>query len=126
MTARLTHERLLTVDDSAHMRQLVSFTLTSAGYDVQEAADGRAALEMVQRQRFGLILIDLEMPRLDGMSLIRALRSLPEYRFTPLLVLTSSLSAERQADAHQAGATAWLQKPFQPDQLIQTVRRLIG
>jgi len=126
VTARLTHERLLTVDDSAHMRQLVSFTLTSAGYDVQEAADGRAALEMVQRQRFGLILIDLEMPRLDGMSLIRALRSLPEYRFTPLLVLTSSLSAERQADAHQAGATAWLQKPFQPDQLIQTVRRLIG
>lgn len=126
MTARLTHERLLTVDDSAHMRQLVSFTLTSAGYDVQEAADGRAALEMVQRQRFGLILIDLEMPRLDGMSLIRALRSLPEYRFTPLLVLTSSLSAERQAAAHQAGATAWLQKPFQPDQLIQTIRRLIG
>jgi len=118
--------RILTVDDSAAMRQMISLTLSSAGFSVAQAADGGEALAMAQAESFRLMLVDLHMPGLDGLSLVRALRSLPAYRTTPLLMLTTATSQQQQRDARAAGATGWLQKPFLPDQLIGTVRRILG
>ena len=118
--------RLLAVDDSPSMRQMVAFTLTSAGFDVAEAPDGQAALAMAQKERFSLVLADVNMPNMDGLSLVRALRNLPEYRFTPLLMLTTESGPEKKQEGKAAGATGWLVKPFNPEQLLNTVKRVLG
>ena len=118
--------RILVVDDSASMRQMVAFALTSAGFDVDEAEDGQVALGRAQGQRFNAVVTDVNMPNMDGISLIRELRQLPDYKFTPLLMLTTESSADRKADGRAAGATGWLVKPFDPDQLVATVRRVVS
>lgn len=126
MTTHLLNTRILTVDDSAAMRQMVGLTLQSVGFSVTEAEDGGRALELAQREQFCLVLVDLHMPGIDGFALIRALRSLPAYQLTPLIVLTSANSPAQHELAKHAGATGWLRKPFLPEQLIATVRRLVG
>jgi len=118
--------RLLAVDDSPSMRQMVAFTLSSAGFDVAEAPDGQAALAMAQKEHFSLVLADVNMPNMDGLSLVRALRNLPEYRFTPLLMLTTESGPEKKQEGKAAGATGWLVKPFNPEQLLNTVKRVLG
>ena len=118
--------RILAVDDSSSMRQMVAFTLSSAGFDVAEPPDGAAALAMAQREKFGLVLADVNMPNMDGISLVRALRGLPEYKFTPLLMLTTESGPEKKQEGKAAGATGWLVKPFNPDQLLNTVKRVLG
>ncbi len=118
--------RILAVDDSASMRQMVAFTLTSAGFDVAEAADGDIALEMAQSEKFTLVLADVNMPNMDGITLVRALRELPDYKFTPLLMLTTESGSEKKQEGKAAGATGWLVKPFNPEQLVATVKRVIG
>jgi two-component system chemotaxis response regulator CheY len=118
--------RILAVDDSSSMRQMVAFTLTSAGFDVAEAVDGAAALAMAQKEKFGLVLADVNMPNMDGISLVRALRSLPEYKFTPLLMLTTESAPEKKQEGRAAGATGWLVKPFNPEQLLNTVKRVLA
>jgi two-component system chemotaxis response regulator CheY len=118
--------RILAVDDSASMRQMVAFTLTSAGFEVAEAADGDIALEMAQKEKFKLVLADVNMPNMDGISLVRALRNLPDYKFTPLLMLTTESGPEKKQEGKAAGATGWLVKPFNPEQLVATVKRVIG
>ena len=118
--------RILVVDDSASMRQMVAFALTSAGFDVDEAEDGQVALGRAQGQRFNAVVTDVNMPNMDGISLIRELRQLPDYKFTPLLMLTTESSADKKADGRAAGATGWLVKPFDPDQLVATVRRVVS
>ncbi|PJJ99352.1 response regulator [Lysobacteraceae bacterium NML91-0213] len=118
--------RILVVDDSASMRQMVSFALTSAGYAVEEAEDGQVALGRAQSARFNAVITDVNMPNMDGIALIRELRQLPDYKFTPLLMLTTESSADRKADGRAAGATGWLVKPFDPDQLVATVRRVVS
>lgn len=118
--------RILAVDDSTSMRQMVAFTLTSAGFEVAEAPDGAAALQMARKEKFKLVLADVNMPHLDGISLVRALRALPEYRFTPLLMLTTESAPEKKQEGKAAGATGWLVKPFNPEQLLGTVRRVLG
>lgn len=118
--------RILVVDDSASMRQMVSFALTSAGYAVEEAEDGQVALGRAQGARFNAVITDVNMPNMDGIALIRELRQLPDYKFTPLLMLTTESSADRKADGRAAGATGWLVKPFDPDQLVATVRRVVS
>ncbi|WP_058834671.1 response regulator [Luteimonas abyssi] len=117
---------ILVVDDSASMRQMVSFALTSAGYTVDEAEDGQVALGRAQGARFNAVITDVNMPNMDGISLIRELRQLPDYKFTPLLMLTTESAADKKADGRAAGATGWLVKPFDPDQLVATVRRVIS
>lgn len=117
--------RILAVDDSASMREMVRFTLAEAGYDVAEAPDGQAALELAEKESFGLVLADVNMPRMDGISLVRSLRGLDQYRFTPLLILTTESGQDRKQEGKEAGATGWLTKPFDPDQLISTVRRVL-
>lgn len=115
--------RVLTVDDSESMRQMVSFTLTGAGYDVQEAVDGQDALIQAKTKHADIVLANLNMPRMDGISLVRELRKLPGYRFIPILVLTSESGAARKAEAKAAGATGWLTKPFEPARLLATLKK---
>ncbi len=118
--------RILAVDDSTSMRQMVAFTLSSAGFEVAEACDGAAALAMAQKEKFGLVLADVNMPNMDGLSLVRSLRGLPDYKFTPLLMLTTESGPEKKKEGKAAGATGWLVKPFNPEQLVATVRRVLS
>jgi len=116
---------ILAVDDSASMRQMVSFTLREAGYEVVEAVDGAAALEYATENRVDLVLTDVNMPRMDGITLVRELRLLPGYRYTPMLMLTTESSQEKKQQGKQAGATGWIVKPFNPEQLLSTVARVL-
>ena len=118
--------RIMIVDDSASMRQMVSFALTSAGYSVDEAEDGKVALGRAQGQKFNAVVTDVNMPNMDGISLIRELRQMPDYKFTPLLLLTTESAADKKAEGKAAGATGWLVKPFNPEQLVATVQKVLG
>ena len=117
--------KILAVDDSASMRQMVAFTLKNAGHEVLEAADGREALEIARKTPVNLVLSDVNMPNMDGIQLIRELRALPNYRFTPILMLTTESAASRKQEGKAAGATGWIVKPFDPDQLLATVDRVL-
>jgi two-component system chemotaxis response regulator CheY len=108
------------------MRQMVAFTLKSAGFDVAEAEDGAVALKLAQKEKFRLVLADVNMPNMDGLTLVRNLRTLPDYKFTPLLMLTTESTPEKKAEGKAAGATGWLVKPFNPDQLVATIQRVLG
>lgn len=117
---------ILTVDDSPSMRQMVSFTLKSAGYEVIEAGDGVEALAKARTRKMDLIITDLNMPNKDGISLIGDLRALPDYKFTPILMLTTESGNEKKQAGKAAGATGWIVKPFNPDQLLKTVNKVLG
>ena len=117
---------ILTVDDSASMRQMVRATLQSAGYAVVEAADGTAALEFARGKSVDLVISDVNMPGIDGIKLIQELRALPAYRLTPLLLLTTESGQDKRLEGKRAGATGWIVKPFNPNQLLATLTRLFG
>lgn len=117
---------ILAVDDSKSMRQMVSFTLQSAGHDIVEAEDGQDALEKAQSGSFDLVLADVNMPRMDGISLVRKLRELPAYKFTPVLMLTTEAGGDKKTEGRSAGATGWIVKPFNPDQLLSTIQRVLA
>lgn len=117
---------ILAVDDSASMRQMVSFTLKGAGYDVVEAGDGVEALTIAKGKSVNLVITDVNMPNMDGISLIKELRALPSYKFTPLLMLTTESSTEKKQQGKAAGATGWIVKPFNPEQLLNTVKKVLG
>ncbi len=117
---------ILAVDDSASMRQMVSFTLKGAGYNVVEAVDGKDALTKANSSKADLVLTDVNMPNMDGISLIKQLRTLPNYKFTPILLLTTESSADKKQEGKAAGATGWLVKPFNPDQLLATIKKVLG
>ena len=116
---------ILAVDDSASMRQMVGFTLRQAGYEVVEAADGVAALDYARDNVVDLVLTDVNMPRMDGITLVRELRLLESYRFVPMLVLTTEAGQDRKLQGKAAGATGWLVKPFNPEKLIATIARVL-
>ena len=117
---------ILAVDDSASMRQMVSFTLKSAGYQVVEAVDGQDAWEKSVGRDFDLVLTDQNMPRLDGIGLTKKLRENPKFRATPILILTTESSEQMKQAGRSAGATGWLVKPFDPSKLIEVIRKVIG
>ena len=117
---------ILAVDDSASMRQMVTFTLKGAGYDVVDAVDGVDALNKAKQQAVNLVITDVNMPNMDGITLISELRKLPNYKFTPLLMLTTESAPEKKQAGKAAGATGWIVKPFNPDQLLATVKKVIG
>lgn len=119
-------KKILTVDDSASIRQMVAFTLKSAGYEVLEAPDGNAGLSKAQSAQVDLVLTDQNMPGMDGLTLIKSLRKLPNYASTPILMLTTESSDQMKAQGRAAGATGWLVKPFDPQKLVDVVRRLVG
>lgn len=117
---------ILTVDDSPSIRQMVSFTLKNAGYQVIEAGDGNAGLSQAKSTSCALIITDQNMPGMDGLTMIKALRGLPSYKTTPILMLTTESSDAMKAQGRAAGATGWIVKPFNPQTLIDVVRKLIG
>jgi two-component system chemotaxis response regulator CheY len=117
---------ILAVDDSASIRQMVSFTLKSAGYEVAEAVDGEDGLAKAKAKTVDLVLTDQNMPRMDGLSMVRALRRLPAYRTAPILILTTESGAEMKSQGKAAGATGWLVKPFDPQRLLEVVKKVIG
>ena len=117
---------ILAVDDSVSMRQMVSFTLKGAGHNVVEAVDGQDALSKAQSSKADLVLTDVNMPNMDGISLIRELRKLPDYKFTPMLMLTTESASDKKQQGKEAGATGWMVKPFDPDQLLGTINKVIG
>jgi two-component system, chemotaxis family, chemotaxis protein CheY len=119
-------KRILAVDDSASMRHMVGVTLRAAGYEVIEAADGAEALEYARQHSVDLVLADVNMPRMDGITLVAELRALPSYKLTPLLLLTTESSPQSKQQGKQAGATGWMVKPFHPDQLLATLDRVLG
>ena len=118
---------ILAVDDSASMRQMVSFTLKGAGYDVVEADDGVNALNVAKGgKKVDLVVTDVNMPNMDGISLIKELRQLPNYKFTPILMLTTEAGDGKKQEGKAAGATGWIVKPFNPDQLLATIKKVLG
>jgi two-component system, chemotaxis family, chemotaxis protein CheY len=116
---------ILAVDDSPSMRKMVSFTLTGAGYQVIEAVDGQDAFEKAQSHSIDLVLVDQNMPRLDGIGLTRLLREHPKYKTTPILILTTESSDQMKQAGRSAGATGWLVKPFDPARLIEVIQKVI-
>jgi two-component system chemotaxis response regulator CheY len=117
---------VLAVDDSASIRQMVAFTLKSSGYDVIEAVDGMDGLEKAKARSCNLVLTDQNMPRMDGLTLIKNLRALPQYKSVPILMLTTESSDAMKVQGKAAGATGWLVKPFDPQKLIEVVKKVIG
>jgi len=117
---------ILAVDDSASMRQMVSFTLKGAGYTVVEAVDGVDALNKAKMQTFDCVVTDVNMPNKDGITLIRDLRALPNYKFVPMLMLTTESGMDKKQQGKAAGATGWIVKPFNPDQLLKTIKKVLG
>ena len=117
---------ILAVDDSASIRGMVSFTLKKAGYDVIEAVDGVDALAKAKAKTMNLVLTDQNMPRMDGLTLVRSLRELPSYRAAPILILTTESGTEMKSRGKAAGATGWLVKPFDPQRLLEVVTKVLG
>ena len=117
---------ILAIDDSASIRQMVGFTLKSSGYEVVEAVDGMEGLEKAKGKSFNLVLTDQNMPRMDGLTLIKSLRALPQYKTVPILMLTTESSDAMKQQGRAAGATGWLVKPFDPQKLVEVVKKVIG
>ena len=116
---------ILIVDDSASLRQVVSISLKGAGYDVIEACDGRDALTKLDGRKIHLMISDVNMPNMDGISFVKAAKQLPAYKFTPIIMLTTEAGDAKKAAAQAAGARAWVVKPFQPAQMLTAVSKLI-
>ncbi len=116
---------IMIVDDSASLRNVVAIALKGAGYEVIEAPDGREALAQLTGQKVHLIVSDVNMPNMDGITLVREIKKLPRYKFTPILMLTTESHPEKKEAARNAGAKAWLVKPFQPPMLLDAVSKLV-
>ncbi|MDH5632751.1 MAG: response regulator [Gammaproteobacteria bacterium] len=117
---------ILTADDSASMREMVLSALTSAGHEVSQAVDGEDALETAKKGKYNLVLTDLNMPKMDGITLIKRLRQLPEYKFVPILMLTTESDHEKKMAGKEAGATGWIVKPFDPEKLIAVINKVVS
>ena len=118
--------QVLIVDDSRSMRQMVNFTLTENGYDVTEAENGKDGLEKLGQIQPELIITDINMPEMDGIEIIKQVRGMGDYKFVPIIVLTTESEAGKQAEGQQAGATAWIVKPFTPEKLIEVAKKVGG
>ncbi|MCQ4312271.1 MULTISPECIES: response regulator [Pseudomonadaceae] len=116
---------ILIVDDSASIRQVVGIALKGAGYDVIEATDGQNALNKLTGQRVHLIISDVNMPVMDGITFLKQVKTRPEYKFTPVIMLTTESAEGKKAQGQAAGAKAWVVKPFQPQQMLAAVSKLI-
>lgn len=118
--------KILIVDDSASMRQMVHFTLEEAGYDVAEGVDGKDGFNKLEAENPALIITDINMPNMNGIELIKAVRKTDKFKAVPIIVLTTESEQSKQEAGKRAGATAWLVKPFTPEQLISTVQKVSG
>lgn len=119
------NKTILIVDDSASLRQVVKIALTGAGYAVVEACDGQDALKKANGTKFHLIISDVNMPNMDGLEFLAAVKQLAAYRFTPVIMLTTESAADKKQMGREGGAKAWIVKPFQPEQLLAAVAKLV-
>lgn len=117
-------KNILIIDDSASVRQVVSMALRGAGHQVVEAVDGQDGVDKLNGQKFHLIICDVNMPRMDGISFLKAAKQKPAYKFTPVLMLTTESGENMKQQGKAAGAKAWLVKPFKPDVLLNAVTKL--
>jgi two-component system chemotaxis response regulator CheY len=115
----------MAIDDSASLRQMVSVVLRGGGYQVIESVDGLDALSKLKGQQLDLFLTDVNMPKMDGFELTRKIRAMPAYKFVPIVLLTTESTPEKKQQGKAAGATAWIVKPFNPDQLLAVVKKVI-
>ena len=118
--------KILTIDDSRSIRDMLRLTLSSAGYDVVQANDGLAGLHRLEAEHPDVVITDINMPEMDGFAFIENARANARFRGIPILVLTTEVDAAKKARARAAGATGWIVKPFDPDRLLDTVRRVAG
>lgn len=116
---------IMIVDDSSTLRQVITVTLQKAGYKTEEAADGVEALEKTKGTRFNLIICDVNMPNMDGITFVRELKKDPDNKFTPVLMLTTESQTKKIQEARTAGAKAWIVKPFKPEQVLEAIEKLI-
>ncbi len=116
---------ILIVDDSASVRQVVSIALKQKGYDVIEGCDGKDALSRLTGQKVHLMISDVNMPNMDGISFVKAVKAMPAYKFTPIVMLTTESQDAKKREGQAAGAKAWIVKPFRPDQLLDVVQKLV-
>lgn len=116
---------IMVVDDSASLRQVVGIALKGAGYEVIEGCDGRDALSKLTGQKVHLVISDVNMPNMDGISFVKALKQLPAYRFTPVIMLTTESQESKKAEGQAAGAKAWVVKPFRPEVMLNAVQKLV-
>ena len=116
---------IMVVDDSATLRQVVGIALKGAGYDVLEACDGKDALNKLNGQKIHLIISDVNMPNMDGLTFVAEAKKLPNYKFTPVIMLTTEAGENKKSAGQAAGAKAWVVKPFQPPQMLAAVSKLI-
>jgi two-component system chemotaxis response regulator CheY len=116
---------IMIVDDSPSLRQVVSIALKGAGYNVIEARDGQDAIGQLKGQKVHLIVSDVNMPNMDGISMVKAIKQLPSYKFTPIMMLTTESDTNKKMQGKTAGAKAWLVKPFQPPTLLDAVAKLL-
>ena len=117
-------KKVMTVDDSRTMRDMVSYTLKSAGFEVLEAEDGAKALQVLEKTPVDLVITDVNMPNMDGVTLVRRLRALAHFRATPILILTTEGGDDKKSQGRAAGATGWIVKPFAPDKLLQVISKV--
>lgn len=118
--------KILIVDDSPSIRQMVEVTLKSAGYDITAAVDGQNALDICQDSTFDFVLTDVNMPNMDGITLVKSLRAMSAFSATPIVVLTTEAGSDVKAQGKEAGATGWMVKPFDPAKLLQLVSKVLG
>ena len=116
---------ILILDDSAPIRQVVGIALRGAGYDVIEAKDGIDGIEKLNGQKLNLIITDVNMPRMDGITFVKEVKKMARYKFTPIIILTTESQDNKKQEGRAAGAKAWVVKPFQPPQLLNAVAKLI-
>ncbi|HEX8611793.1 MAG TPA: response regulator [Telluria sp.] len=116
---------IMIVDDSSSVRQVIGITLRGAGYEVIEGCDGKDALTRLDGRKVHLIISDVNMPNMDGISFVKQVKLLPNYRFTPVIMLTTESAEEKKREGQAAGAKAWVVKPFKPDVLLNAVQKLI-
>lgn len=115
---------IMVVDDSASMRRVVGIALKGAGYDIIEGVDGKDALGKLTGQKVHMIISDVNMPVMDGIAFLKAVKQMPAYKFTPVIMLTTESAEDKKREGQAAGARAWVVKPFQPEQLVSAVQRL--
>jgi two-component system chemotaxis response regulator CheY len=116
---------IMVVDDSASLRQVVSIALRGAGYDVVEGSDGKDALSKLTGQKVHLIISDVNMPNMDGITFVKEVKKHPNYKFTPIIMLTPESQEGKKQEGQAAGAKAWIVKPFKPDQMLNAVSKLV-
>ncbi len=116
---------IMIIDDSASIRMVVSIALKKAGYEVIEAVDGGDALEKIKGRKINLIICDVNMPNMDGISFLKMIKQDPDYKFTPVIMLTTESQEAKKQEGRAAGAKAWVVKPFKPEQMLAAVEKLV-